>query len=103
MEGHSFLAHHGIYGLMAEFEHPEELVEAAQHAYAAGYRKMEGYSPLPVPGLSEAIGFKRHFVSLVVFCGGLTGCIGGFTLMWWMSVVAFAHNVAGHPMNSWPS
>lgn len=103
METHTYLEQHGLYGLMAEFEHSEELVKAAHMAFSAGYRKMEGYSPLPVEGLSEALGYKRHFVSLVVLCGGFTGCIGGFTLMWWMSVVAYAHNVAGHPMNSWPA
>lgn len=103
MSSHTYLEHHGLYGLMAEFHHPEELVQAAHLAYTAGYRKMEGYSPLPVEGLSEAIGFKRHFVSLVVLCGGLTGMFGGFMLMWWITVIAFPHNVAGHPMNSWVS
>ena len=103
MESHTYIERHGLYGLMAEFEHSHDLVKAAHQTFSAGYRKIEGYSPLPVEGLSEALGYKRHFVSLVVFCGGLTGCIGGFTLMWWMSVVAFAHNVAGHPMNSWPA
>jgi Protein of unknown function (DUF3341) len=103
MSGQTYLEQHGLYGLMAEFEHPEELVKAAHLAFTAGYRKMEGYSPLPIDGLSEALGYKRHFVSLVVLCGGLAGCIGGFMLLWWITVVAFAHNVAGHPMNSWPS
>ena len=92
----------GLHGVMAEFDHGEELVKAAHRAYSAGFRKMEGYSPLPVEGLSEALGFKRHFVSLVILIGGMCGCAGGFGLMWWMSVVAYAHNVAGHPMNSWP-
>jgi hypothetical protein len=88
---------------MAEFEHPEELVKAAHRAYSAGYRKMEGYSPLPIEGLSEALGYKRHFVSLMVLTGGITGMLGGFFLMLWISTVAYAHNVAGRPMNSWPS
>ncbi len=103
MSSHSYFDHHGMYGLMAEFKHPEELVKAAHRAYSTGFRKMEGYSPLPVEGLSEALGHKRHFVSLVVLMGGLTGCIGGFMLMYWISVIAYAHNVGGHPMNSWPA
>ena len=103
MSSHTYIEHQGVYGLMAEFERPEELVKAAHRAYSAGFRKMEGYSPMPVEGLSEAIGFKRHFVSLVVLFGGLTGCIGGFTLMYWIATIAYAHNIAGHPMNSWPA
>ena len=51
----TFWDRHGLYGVMAEFETPEDLLEAAERAYAAGYRKMDGYSPLPVEGLAEAI------------------------------------------------
>ncbi|MGZ4855954.1 MAG: quinol:electron acceptor oxidoreductase subunit ActD, partial [Candidatus Angelobacter sp.] len=45
-----------IYGLMAEFETPTELVEAAKGAYAAGYRKMDTYTPYPLEEAAEAIG-----------------------------------------------
>ena len=103
MSSHTYFEHHGLYGLMAEFEHPEELVKAAHRAYSAGYRKMEGYSPFPIEGLTEALGFRRHFVSLAVLTGGITGMFGGFMLMWWMTVIAYAHNVGGRPMNSWVS
>lgn len=88
---------------MAEFAHAEELVKAAHRAFSAGYRKMEGYSPMPVEGLSDALGFRRHFVSLAVLTGGIMGMVGGFMLMWWMTVIAYAHNVGGRPMYSWVS
>jgi hypothetical protein len=103
MSSHTYLEHHGLYGLMAEFAHPEELVKAAHRAFSAGYRKMEGYSPMPVEGLSDALGFRRHFVSLAVLTGGIMGMVGGFMLMWWMTVIAYAHNVGGRPMYSWVS
>ncbi len=93
----------GLYGLMAEFATPEQLLDAANSAYAAGYRQMDAYTPMPVDGLSEAIGFRRHYVSQAVLAGGLAGCIGGFSLLYWISTIAYAHNVAGRPMNSWPA
>jgi len=93
---------HGIYGVMAEFEDPEQLVEAAKRTYAAGYRQMDAYSPMPIDGLAEAIGFTRNWVSTVVLIGGLTGCIGGFTLLYWIAEIAYPHNVGGRPFNSWP-
>jgi hypothetical protein len=34
---------------------------------------------------------------------GLCGAAGGFGLLWWISVIAYPHNVAGRPMNSWPA
>jgi hypothetical protein len=99
----TFWDRHGLHGLMAQFQEPEEVVQAAQRAYAAGYRNMDAYSPMPIDGLAEAVGFKRNWVSLIVLIGGLCGCIGGFSLLWWITVVAYAHNTGGRPFNSWPA
>jgi hypothetical protein len=99
----TFWDRHGLHGLMAQFETPEQVVTAAQRAYDAGYRKMDAYSPMPVDGLAEAIGFKRNYVSLVVLIGGLCGCVGGFGLLWWIAVIAYPHNVGGRPFDSWPA
>ena len=98
----TFWDRHGLHGVMARFETPEQLIAAANRTYAAGYRKMDAYSPMPIEGLAEAIGFKRNFVSLVVLMGGLAGCVGGFTLLWWIATIAYPHNVGGRPFVSWP-
>jgi Protein of unknown function (DUF3341) len=88
---------------MAEFASPEELLEAARRAFAAGFRKMDAYSPFPVDGLAEAIGFHRSRVPLIVLIGGIIGCLGGFFLQYWVSVIDYPINVGGRPLNSWPS
>jgi len=92
-----------IYGLMGEFASPEELLEAARRAFAAGFRKMDAYSPFPVDGLAEAIGFHRSRVPLIVLIGGIIGCLGGFFLQYWVSVIDYPINIGGRPLNSWPS
>lgn len=99
----TFEDRHGLYGIMAQFEEPEQLLEAAQRAYSAGYREMDAYTPLPIDGLAEAVGFKRNWVSTIVLFGGLFGATGGFGLLWWISVIAYPHNVGGRPFNSWPA
>ena len=43
--GETFADRHGTYGVMAQFEDPEQLLEAANRAYAAGYRNMDAYTP----------------------------------------------------------
>jgi Alternative complex III, ActD subunit len=93
----------GRYGLMAEFEDAESLLRAAQRAYQAGYRRMDAYSPLPVEGLAEALGTRRTWVPLIVLLGGLAGCLGGFCLQYWISVMDYPINAGGRPLNSWPS
>ena len=91
-----------IYGLMAEFDDPTSVLSAARKAYAEGYRSMDAYSPYPVHGLSEAIGFTRNQVPLLAFVGGVVGGLGGFFLQYWISVIDYPLNVGGRPFNSWP-
>jgi hypothetical protein len=92
-----------VYGLMAEFDDPNSLVEAARKAYAEGYRKMDTYSPFPIEPAWEALGVHDRPVSFFVLCGGIVGMIGGFGLCYWVSTTAYALNVGGRPLNSWPS
>ena len=92
-----------VYGLMAEFDRPEPLLEAARSARAEGYRHMDAYTPMPIEGLAEAIGFRTKGVQRLVLVGGLLGATGGFMLCWWMTVIAYPHIVAGRPLNSWPA
>lgn len=92
-----------IHGAMAEFDSPEELVTACERAYAAGFRRMDAYAPMPVTGLAEAIGFKKNRVALCVLIGGICGATLGFSLLEWITCVAFPHNVGGRPLNSWPA
>lgn len=99
----TFWDRHGVYGMMAQFEEPEQLLEAANRAWAAGYRNMDAYTPLPIEGLAEAVGFRRNWVSPIVLFFGLCGAAGGFGLLWWITSVAYPHNVAGRPFDSWPA
>ena len=93
----------GLYGLMAEFEQPEELLAAVRQAYAAGYRRMDAYSPFPVEDLAEALGFRKTRLPLLVLIGGLIGCVGGFFMQYFAAVIDYPVNVGGRPLNSWPS
>ena len=92
-----------IYGVMAEFDNPEILSAAAERAHAAGYRRMDAYSPFPIEGLAEVIGFKRTQLPLIVLIGGILGGIGGFYLQYWTSVIDYPLIVGGKPYNSWPA
>ena len=92
-----------IYGLMAEFDEPDQLLRAAQKAYAEGYRNMDAYSPFPIEGLAEAIGFHHNRVALIVLIGGALGCLTGFFLQYYVAVFNYPLDIGGRPLNSWPS
>ncbi len=92
-----------LHGMIAEYEEPEQLVEATKQAYAAGYRKMDGYSPFPIEAMSEALHLGPTRVPSAVFLGGVTGAIAGFAMEYYASVIHYPINVGGKPFLSWPS
>ena len=67
-----------LWGLMAEFEGPTEVVEAARRVHEAGYKKVDAYSPYPIEELAEALGHHHSWLPLLVLLGGITGCIAGY-------------------------
>jgi Protein of unknown function (DUF3341) len=93
----------GPYGLMAEFDRSDDLVEATRRAYAHGYRMMEAYTPFPVDGLAEALGFRHNGIAAVVFLGGVVGGLSGFFMQWFSAVIHYPIDVGGRPLNSWPA
>src|SRR5687767_11854481 len=92
-----------VYGLIAEFEHAPDVVSASRRAREAGYRRMDAYSPFPVEGLSEALGFRDHWVPWIMLIGGAIGGLGGFGFLTWTSVLDYPLNVGGRPLFGWPS
>lgn len=92
-----------VYGVLGEFETPEELIHAAKAVHAAGYRRVDAYTPFPVEGLSEALGLRHTFVPALTLLGGLLGGLGGFFFQYWAAAVAYPINVGGRPLNSWPA
>jgi hypothetical protein len=92
-----------VYGLMAEFDDATSLVTATARAHHAGYRCMDAYSPFPIEELHEALGSHHTRLPLIVLIGGMLGCIGGYSLEYWVSVMAYPVNVGGKPLHSWPA
>lgn len=92
-----------IYGLLAEFDGPEQLLAAAERVRDAGYKYCDGYSPFPVHGLSEALGLGKTRVPLIVLCGGIFGGCGGYFMEYYANVLSYTWNIGGRPMNSWPA
>jgi len=90
------------YGLMAEFPDAESLLAATRRVRDAGYTKFDAFSPFPIHGMPEAIGFKDRSVAPIVLAGGITGLVAGYGLQYWTSVIAYPINIGGRPYHSWP-
>jgi hypothetical protein len=92
-----------IYGLMAEFDSAQALVDAARKTREAGYKKIDAYSPFPIEGLAEEIGMHFDEIPLTVLIGGIIGGCTGYLMQYWMSAVDYPLNIGGKPPHSWPA
>ena len=91
-----------IFGLAASFDDAERLLDAARATRDRGF-KAEAYTPFPVEGLADAMGYPKSRVPLIALLTSATFGISGFATMWFASVVHYHLNVGGKPPNSWPA
>ena len=90
-----------LHGLMAEFDSADTLLAAATAVGKAGYTKTDAFSPFPIHGLAEAIGFKEKIIPKIILAGGITGLLAGAGLEYWTQVIAYPMNIAGRPFWAW--
>ncbi len=91
------------YGLMAEFDSTQALLDAAHKVRQAGYTKTDAYSPMPIHGVAEALGMKERKVAPFVLAGGIAGALTGYSLQYVTSVILYPMNIGGRPFHSWVS
>ncbi len=92
-----------IYGLLAEFDTPTELVDAARKTREAGFTKTDAFSPFPIHEMDSALGIKRSILPFLVFGGGIVGLLSGIGLEYFVHVIDYPIIVGGRPFFSLPS
>ena len=92
-----------LYGVVAEFDTPEDVIDAANRAREAGYKKMDAYTPFPVNGLDEALGMTNTRLGWFVLFMGIAGGLTAFAMQYYANAVFYPLNIGGKPLNSWPN
>ncbi|CAN5490190.1 DUF3341 domain-containing protein [soil metagenome] len=92
-----------IYGVVARFDTPEDLVAAAERVRDEGYKKIDAYTPFPVEGLTEALGVRPSRLGFIVLAGGITGALFGLLLQYFAMVLSLPVIVFGRPHFAWPA
>jgi len=91
-----------LYGLIARFEDPSQLVDAARELRAQHYTRFEGYTPYPVEELDHLVR-GHNFLPAIVLAGGVLGAITAWSMETYIAIVDNPLNVGGRPLYSWPS
>jgi hypothetical protein len=92
-----------LWGLLAEFRTPDQLVRAAARVREAGYEKFDCHAPFPVHGLDGAMGIRPTGLPWFVLGAGIAGAVGGMVMQWWMNAVDYPIVISGKPFWSIPA
>lgn len=94
----------GLYGLLAEFDTPQQLIDAARRARGAGYGRVEAYTPYPIEELSDVLIVRRRdWIPAIVLIGGIVGGLAGFFMQYYAAALHYPLNIGGRPLWSWPA
>lgn len=93
-------AHIDYFGLLAEFESADGLLEAAKKAKEVGYQNLDAYSPYPLAELTEALDLKDNKVPWLTFAGGLAGAVFGYGMQLYTNW-DFPIDIGGRPLFAW--
>lgn len=91
-----------VYGLMAEFNTPGDLLRAAEKIRASGYRNWDCFTPFPIHGLDRIMGYRNSLVGWVALAGGAFMFLNVVFLIWFSNDFDYPVMVGGKPMFSWP-
>lgn len=92
-----------LYGVLAEFRNPKELMDAARVVNQNGYRNYDTFSPYPIHGMERAMGLKKSKLGWIVLGHSLLGFIGALAMIYWMMVVDYPLNISGKSLLNVPA
>ena len=89
--------------VLALYDDPDRLLNAAAIAKEHGFTGLDAYTPYAVHGLSEALGIRKSWIPYVTLVMGLTGATLGLTFEIWTQAFDWPLIVGGKPFISLPA
>lgn len=92
-----------VYGLLAEFNDVDSVVDAARAVRSAGHQRFDVHSPFPIAGIDDVIGIRPTILPWIALLCGLAGLTGGLVLSVWTMSIDYPYLISGKPFNSMPA
>lgn len=92
-----------LYGILAEFRNPKELMDAAKTVTQSGYQNYDTFSPFPIHGMDKAMSLKKSKLGWIVIGHGLLGFVGALTMISFMMIANYPLNISGKTLLNIPA
>ena len=82
--------------VVGAFTSEEGLKAALPRLHAAGFHTLETYTP-------TALDESGSILPMIILVAGVLGCVGGFLMQCYATMVSYPLNIGGRPGFSWPA
>jgi hypothetical protein len=90
-----------VHGVLAEFDTPAAVYQAAEKVRDAGFTKWDVHAPFPIHGIEDAMGVGKTKLPIIIAIGAFTGTSLAWLMQWWMTAVDYPLVVQGKPYDAW--
>lgn len=91
------------YGLLGRFEDSATLIAAIHALRGEGFHGLEAFSPYPEEALSQALGFRSRWLTVVTLLVSLVSAAGAYWMVWYSLNIDYPMVVGGKPLHGWPA
>ena len=91
-----------LFGMLAEFDRPDRLIESVRLTRAHGFRHLDAYSPFRIDEVAQALDFADHRVAWLTFAGGMLGAAAGYGIQLYTNW-SYPIDVGGRAHYAWPA
>src|SRR5262245_19937978 len=88
--------------ILGHFEDPDDMTHGIDKLKAANVSIYDVFTPMPIHGLEEKLGYKRSRLPIAAFCFGITGTCTAFSMIYYMLVHDWPINIGGKPNFAMP-
>lgn len=86
---------------VARFGSPDDLVEAVRRLREQGYRRLDAFTPYPLPELTKMLGGSTARIGWIAAIFALIGGALTYAVTYWTAVLDYPLNIGGRPLHSW--
>lgn len=92
-----------LFAVGAEFATPDALLAAVRALRGRQFGRLDAYTPVPVPGLADALEFHPEAVRPFAVLGVIVAFAAFMAMCVYATGYAYKLNIGGRPDVSWPS
>jgi len=89
------------FAVLGLFESPDALMHAIPKVRDQKLGRLEAYTPYPIHGIDEALGFRRSPLGGMVMIMGVVGAVTALAFQYWISAIDYPIVTGGKPPYSW--